>query len=499
MKKISLFFAMLACMLDSFAQSPAYRQSFDEKANYHTSKGVQGLALDFGILAAKREPLALPYALKDHNASYSVQCWLKASPSDSRYTALAANTPKGTVFKGWQLGVQENGAWFWELRGEKATYTYQPTVQRQSVRDGKWHQLTYCYDAGKSEASLYYDGLQVAIYYVEGITPLPQADTLFVGGRPKGDRNEWDTFLGSVDEIKLYKEVLSPAFVAKSYQAIYPMKPVAELKAGAPLKVMNFNIWHGGNETGKTVGPMRVAEVIRDAGVDIVSMQETYGSGEKIADALGYYFYLRGSNLSIMSRFPIENTLPGSKSFYNGGAIVKLNAKQQIAFITNWLNYPFDYWDMLEKKQPLNIDTLTAKMETHNAAQLRRSLEVLKDVVANADQIPVIFCGDFNSGSHLDWTEKTKHFNNGYVVNFPQSRIMLEAGFIDSFRKIHPDPLKERGITWTPEFPNAFKDRIDYIYYKGKKLEAVQSEVLHKHAVRWPSDHAAILTTFKVK
>lgn len=483
-------------LISAKAQTPVYHQSFDEKPGYRISKGIQGRALDLGPLADSRKPISLPYALKNHNASYSVQCWLKASPGTGRYAVLAANTPKGA---GWQLGVQENGAWYWEMRGEKSVYAYQPTAQRQGVRDAKWHQLTYCYDAEKSEASLYYDGLQVAIYYLEGIAALQQADTLFVGGRPKGDRDEWDTFLGAIDEVKLYKEVLSPAFVVGSYQAHYPMKPTAELPAGAPLKVMNFNIWHGGNETGKDIGPKRVAEVIRSSGADIVSMQETYGSGEKIADELGYYFYLRSSNLSIMSRFPLENTLPGSRSFFNGGAIVRLNAKQRVAFITNWLSYPFDYWDMLEKKKALDIDTLQAKMETHNAGQLRRSLETLKDVVAKADDVPVIFCGDFNSGSHLDWTAATKHLNNGYVVSFPQSRIMLDAGFTDSYRKIHSDPLKQRGITWTPEFPNAFKDRIDYIYYKGKKLEAVQSEVLSKHPVRWPSDHAAILTTFKVQ
>ncbi|RPD38663.1 endonuclease/exonuclease/phosphatase family protein [Chitinophaga barathri] len=499
MKKI--FLQAVCCLLSigGFAQAPVYRQSFDDKAAYHTGKGIQGAALDLGADAAARKPLYFPYVLKDHNGSYSVQCWLKASPSQSRYTALAAYAPKGTAYTGWQLGVQENGAWFWEMRGEKNMYSYQPTPQRQTVRDTKWHQLTYCFDAEKSEASLYYDGLQVAVYFIEGIPAMQQADTLFAGGREQGDRGEWNTFYGAMDEITLYKEVLSPAYIAKSYAAFFPMKPAAQLAPGKALKVMNFNIWHGGNETGKDAGPMRVAEVIRNSGADIVSMQETYGSGEKIADALGYYFYLRGSNLSIMSRFPIENTLPGSRSFFNGGALIRLNAKQKVAFITNWLSYPFDYWDMQEKKQPLNVDTLIAKMEISNAGQLRRTLETIKEVTAAADEIPVIFCGDFNSGSHLDWTEATKQFNNGYVVKFPQSLIMQEAGYKDSFREIHPDPLKERGITWTPEFPNAFKDRIDYIYYKGKNLKALQSEVLNRHPVRWPSDHAAVVTTFSVR
>lgn len=41
--------------------------------------------------------------------------------------------------------------------------------------------------------------------------------------------------------------------------------------------------------------------------------------------------------------------------------------------------------------------------------------------------------------------------------------------------------------------------RIDFIYYKGKKVKAVRSEMIDSHPVRFPSDHAAMITTFKFK
>src|SRR5690606_18432600 len=53
------------------------------------------------------------------------------------------------------------------------------------------------------------------------------------------------------------------------------------------LKVMAWNIWHGGREDGKDVGPARVIDVIRNSGADVVAMQETYGSGELIQKELG--------------------------------------------------------------------------------------------------------------------------------------------------------------------------------------------------------------------
>ena len=76
---------------------------------------------------------------------------------------------------------------------------------------------------------------------------------------------------------------------------------------------------------------------------------------------------------------------------------------------------------------------------------------------------------------------------------------MEKNGFSDSYREIHADPLKERGITWSPTFTNAFKDRIDYIYYKGNEIKPIQSFTISKHPVKYPSDHAAVVTVFGFK
>jgi endonuclease/exonuclease/phosphatase (EEP) superfamily protein YafD len=46
--------------------------------------------------------------------------------------------------------------------------------------------------------------------------------------------------------------------------------------------------------------------------------------------------------------------------------------------------------------------------------------------------------------------------------------------------------------------PHAFKDRIDYIYYKGKKLQPLKSFTITTHPVRYPSDHAALVTVFNI-
>ena len=74
------------------------------------------------------------------------------------------------------------------------------------------------------------------------------------------------------------------------------------------FSVMTWNIWHGGREDGEKVGPQRVIRVIKNSRADIIAMQETYGSGELISEALGFNFLPRGTNVSIMSRFQFLKT-----------------------------------------------------------------------------------------------------------------------------------------------------------------------------------------------
>lgn len=264
------------------------------------------------------------------------------------------------------------------------------------------------------------------------------------------------------------------------------------------LKVMTFNIWHGGRETGEAEGPQRVVDVIRGSGADIVAMQETYGSGERIAEALGYHFYLRSTNLSILSRYPIVDTLDAYEPFHSGAVTITVN-DQDIVVASNWLNYPIDYWDMIEKGQPIDSAAWRQLQDEKNAGTLRGVLQALHPAIENSENVPVIICGDFNTGSHLDWVPETRHLNGGHVMPFPATLLMEQCGFIDSFRETHSDPLAVRGITWTPLFADAFQDRIDYIFYRGSILHAVDSETIDTHAVKYPSDHAAVLTTFKIQ
>ncbi|WP_143166881.1 exonuclease/endonuclease/phosphatase family protein [Pedobacter caeni] len=89
-------------------------------------------------------------------------------------------------------------------------------------------------------------------------------------------------------------------------------------------------------------------------------------------------------------------------------------------------------------------------------------------------------------------------------MEWPESLEMLKAGFTDSYRKMHVNPLSDPGLTWgVRAAPTTdlygLRDRIDFIYYKGKGLDPIESRVIDYHPVMFPSDHAALMTVFQLK
>ena len=76
---------------------------------------------------------------------------------------------------------------------------------------------------------------------------------------------------------------------------------------------------------------------------------------------------------------------------------------------------------------------------------------------------------------------------------------MLEKGFKDSYRELYPDPVKYPCLTWSPMSKLDIQYRIDFIYYMGKNVKVTESKMIDQHPVRFPSDHAAMISTFKFK
>jgi len=110
--------------------------------------------------------------------------------------------------------------------------------------------------------------------------------------------------------------------------------------------------------------------------------------------------------------------------------------------------------------------------------------------------VSVVIAGDFNSMSHLDYSSKAVS-QYKQAIDWPTSHVMTDAGFRDSYREINHKIDRSVDSTWSPRFPKQEQDRIDFIYYKSEFWRAAKSTVIREHPVKFPSDHAAVLTTFR--
>jgi len=204
-----------------------------------------------------------------------------------------------------------------------------------------------------------------------------------------------------------------------------------------------------------------------------------------------------------MSRFPILETVQAFRPFNFGGAKLGLGGDQELLFLDTWLHYLPDYLKEARAGKMSAEELIAAEGETRHS-EIKQILSEMAPLLEETSTRPVIMSGDFNSGSHLDWTPATKEVHAGYAIEWPVSKAMTQAGFKDSYRELHINPLLDLGLTWTPRAATSsdkygLRDRIDYIYYLGDQLQPIESKVLDYHPIMFPSDHAGVLTVFKFR
>ncbi|MDO5977408.1 endonuclease/exonuclease/phosphatase family protein [Flavivirga spongiicola] len=475
---------------------------------YNFTKGLSGRALDLSENVALRMPLKLQEAMEleyKEKQSFSVQIWVKTLPDAQQGTPIIGNKKNSDKeHKGWLISSTENGGWIFSISDGKKHYIYKPSAARMPINDGEWHQIAITVNQDKDEVWMYYDGINVAIYNTPGLKDLSSEWITTIGGTASNWSylGQMEAFNGYLDNIKIWDDVITSDTVSKAYQQYFSLEALNSNPVNQ-IKLMSWNIWGGGREFGTHVNLKRVIESIKNTHADVITLIETYGSGEKIADALGYHFYLISSNLSIMSRYPMKETIKGFDAFNFGGAILQLGEQQEIVIFDTWLDYLPDY------SKNVRIGKMTAKEleKDETKSRLAEIKTILKDIstyTENANNTPIIMAGDFNTNSHLDWTEETKGSHLGYVIDWPVTKEMDKAGYIDSYRKVKPSPLKYPGYSYWPysyeqKDERFVKDRIDFIFYKGNKLRTISSEVVDYHPVMFPSDHAFVVTTFGLK
>jgi hypothetical protein len=270
------------------------------------------------------------------------------------------------------------------------------------------------------------------------------------------------------------------------------------------LKVMVFNIEVGGT----LVSIDKVVEAIQASGADVVGIEEAQGHTATLARKLGWPYFSR--RMQILSKYPLIDP-PGSKGLYT---FVQL-APGSVVAMEN-VHLPSDpsgpYWvrDGKTVKQVLALERRV------RLPAIQAQLAVLPSLLDRG--IPVFLTGDFNAPSWRDWTAAMvgKRFQIKYPVAWPVSLAVEAAGFRDTFREVHPDPVTDPGLTWWAKKPKVAvagenfgsrdpKDRIDFVYAAGAaatRASQIVAEASYPEAsyavTPWPSDHRGVVSTFDV-
>jgi hypothetical protein len=133
----------------------------------------------------------------------------------------------------------------------------------------------------------------------------------------------------------------------------------------------------------------------------------------------------------------------------------------------------------------------------------------------HARGIPIFLTGDFNSPSFHDWTKATVGTQpwRPYPLRWPVTAAVEATGFADSFRAVHPDPVKTPGLTWPAHrtipgvdlFLGEPSDRIDFVFSRGARpiASGIVGEPgapgVSATVTPWPSDHRLVVSTFHVR
>ncbi|MGV9243775.1 HAD-IA family hydrolase [Streptomyces sp. NPDC003710] len=267
------------------------------------------------------------------------------------------------------------------------------------------------------------------------------------------------------------------------------------------LRVMSWNLWLGGS----MVDDHRAKQLkaVLETGADVVGLQETGGTAAReLAEALGWHHHRAGENLGVISRYPITARFGDPDVGFYGAAGVRLRVGPgcEVDVWTAHLHYtPYGPYESAFDGLP------AAELIAHEEVRLAQMRDTLRRIDESAaGGVPLVLVGDFNCPSHLDWPD----------VAWPVTKAAEEAGLRDSYREAHPDPVRHPGHTWSPIHvlhedgsgrPEP-QDRIDYVLHRGLAVLDSRTVVVGSPSAwpdvaanDWPSDHAAVVTTFAVR
>ncbi len=249
------------------------------------------------------------------------------------------------------------------------------------------------------------------------------------------------------------------------------------------LRVMTFNIRYGTANDGENSWPNRkeqVLGVIRNFDPDLLGLQEALPFQSKlIKDEFASYTWYGPGRLG-----PDDD----------GEACSIYWRKERFELVeqgTFWLSPTPEQvaskgWDAALPRicSWVRLSDLNAKNEfvfanthfDHRGEQAR--LESAKLLASYFDDERIVLTGDFNADE----------------PSAPM-QALRDAGFVDSFRTVHPDATEVGTFTGFAGEPT--RGKIDYVYSRGPVTLLGANIDNKRRAGRWPSDHFAVTATVR--
>jgi endonuclease/exonuclease/phosphatase family metal-dependent hydrolase len=264
------------------------------------------------------------------------------------------------------------------------------------------------------------------------------------------------------------------------------------------VRVMTFNIWLGGD----VVDFGKVVDAIGAARADIVGLQEAEGNTRRIAEALGWPYW--SDRLHVVSRFPLIDP-PKARGEY---VLAQVRPGQVFALAN--VHLTSDPYGPYLVRSNESLAQVLANERATRLPEITATLAALRPALRRG--VPAFMTGDFNTPSHLDWTPAVDAVRADvhYPVPWPVTRAVARAGFVDTYRAVHPDPVATPGITWTFGYPfprraaNEVIDRIDMVQ-ASPGVQVLDSGIVGPSGTPdvtfpvdpYPSDHRAVVSTVR--
>ena len=235
--------------------------------------------------------------------------------------------------------------------------------------------------------------------------------------------------------------------------------PAVPTPAPTPVevRVMTFNIWLGGD----VVDFAKVIDAITAARADIVGLQEAEGNTQRIAEALHWPYW--SDRLHVVSRFPLIDP-PEAHGEY---VLAQVRPGQVFALANEHLTS--DPYGPYLVRSGQSLAQVLANERATRVPEINAAVAAIRPALRRG--VPTFMTGDSNTPSALDWTPAVDAVRADvhYPVPWPVTRAIVRAGFTDTYRAVHPDPVATPGITWTFGYPfprraaNEVIDRIDFV------------------------------------